>query len=153
VFSAPLGEFSLVALDIMVVFGLDLSGVLLGRQPFRGRVDFRHGFLASSASRRCKTIHRLGDVLYQRLAVFAPCSGQVDTYIGLTLVCVEPLARGRETPQKLWRILHDKVDAADTAEKMEANRGLGRRAEEEPAPLPAPDPLLERRGEPRCGIT
>jgi hypothetical protein len=41
----------------------------------------------------------------------------------MKLVFIEPLARGRDARQKLWRILHDWVDAVGTAEKIEANRG------------------------------
>ena len=122
-FSAPLGEFSVMAFGVMVVFGLDLSGVLLGRQPFDGFVDFGHGVRASSANRRWRTIHRLGDVLDQRLAVFTPCTEQVENYIGMKLVFVELWARGREAPPKLWRILHDWLDAISATETMEAKQG------------------------------
>jgi hypothetical protein len=55
VFSAPLGELFVMASGVVVVFRLDFSGVLLGRQPSGGCVDFGHGVPASSASRRCKT--------------------------------------------------------------------------------------------------
>ena len=78
-----------MAFGVVVVFGFDLSGVLLGRQPFDGFVDFGHGVRASSASRRCETIHRPGDVLAQRLAAFSPCSEQVENYIGMKLAFFE----------------------------------------------------------------
>jgi hypothetical protein len=68
-------------------------------------------------------LHRHGDLLDQRLAAFAPCSEQVEIYIGMKLGFIDPLARGRETPQKPWRILDALADAVGTMERMEANRG------------------------------